>query len=47
LPHGIDVALFAGTLAKSRWPVKDALMDQSILAGIGNILSTEATMASP
>jgi formamidopyrimidine-DNA glycosylase len=42
LVDGIDVEQLADALARSRRPVKDAIMDQSILAGIGNILATEA-----
>jgi formamidopyrimidine-DNA glycosylase len=42
LADGIDHRLFAQALARTRRPVKVALLDQSILAGIGNILATEA-----
>jgi len=42
LVDGIDVKALAAALARSRRAVKDAVMDQSILAGIGNILATEA-----
>ncbi len=42
LVDGIDVPRLAAALARSRRAVKEALMDQSILAGIGNILATEA-----
>jgi formamidopyrimidine-DNA glycosylase len=38
---GLDPSTLAATLARSRRPVKDALMDQTFLAGIGNILATE------
>lgn len=41
LADGIDVGRLAGALARSRRAIKDALMDQSLLAGIGNILATE------
>jgi formamidopyrimidine-DNA glycosylase len=42
LSDGLDAVALANTLARSRRPVKDALMDQTVLAGIGNILATEA-----
>jgi len=42
LVDGIDVKKLAAALARSRRAVKDVVMDQSILAGIGNILATEA-----
>jgi formamidopyrimidine-DNA glycosylase len=42
LADGIDVDRLAELLARSRRPVKDTLMDQGVLAGIGNILATEA-----
>jgi formamidopyrimidine-DNA glycosylase len=42
LVDGLQAAPLAAALARSRRPVKDAIMDQSILAGIGNILATEA-----
>jgi len=42
LADGIDVRTFAAALAKRRRSIKDVLMDQTILAGIGNILATEA-----
>jgi formamidopyrimidine-DNA glycosylase len=41
LVDGIDPKALAGAFAKSRRAVKDVLMDQSVLAGIGNILATE------
>jgi formamidopyrimidine-DNA glycosylase len=41
LSDGLDAALLTNALARSRRPVKDALMDQTVLAGIGNILATE------
>ena len=41
LADGLDAAVLAKALARSRRPVKDALMDQTILAGVGNILATE------
>jgi formamidopyrimidine-DNA glycosylase len=42
LVDGIHPAPLAGALSGTRRAVKDALMDQSVLAGIGNILATEA-----
>jgi formamidopyrimidine-DNA glycosylase len=42
LADGIDPRLLAHRLGRRRRAVKDALMDQSVLAGIGNILATEA-----
>jgi len=41
LSDGLDAAALASALGRSRRPLKDALMDQSMLAGIGNILATE------
>jgi formamidopyrimidine-DNA glycosylase len=42
LAGGLDVATLADAFARSRRPVKEIVMDQSVLAGIGNILATEA-----
>lgn len=42
LVDGIRSRSLAEALGRSRRAVKDALMDQSLLAGIGNILVTEA-----
>ncbi|NUP06056.1 MAG: bifunctional DNA-formamidopyrimidine glycosylase/DNA-(apurinic or apyrimidinic site) lyase [Polyangiaceae bacterium] len=42
LADGIDVRRLAGKLADSRRAVKAILMDQEVLAGVGNILATEA-----
>lgn len=42
LADGIRVARLARLLRTRKRAIKDALMDQSILAGIGNILATEA-----
>jgi formamidopyrimidine-DNA glycosylase len=42
LADGVDVRRLAETFAKSRRAVKAVLMDQRVLAGIGNILATEA-----
>jgi formamidopyrimidine-DNA glycosylase len=41
LVDGIDLRTLGGAFARSRRAVKDVLMDQSVLAGIGNILATE------
>ena len=38
---GIDVGLFSDALAKGRRSVKEIVMDQRVLAGVGNILATE------
>lgn len=42
LVDGIRADRLAEALGRSRRSVKSALMDQSILAGVGNILATEA-----
>jgi formamidopyrimidine-DNA glycosylase len=42
LAGGLDVANLSRAFARSRRAVKEILMDQSVLAGIGNILATEA-----
>jgi formamidopyrimidine-DNA glycosylase len=42
LTDGIDAGTFAAALARTRRPIKDVLMDQTVVAGIGNILATEA-----
>ncbi|WP_394820917.1 Fpg/Nei family DNA glycosylase [Pendulispora albinea] len=42
LVDGIDESALFASLARRRQAIKDVLMDQSILAGIGNILVTEA-----
>jgi formamidopyrimidine-DNA glycosylase len=42
MSDGLDAASLGAALGRSRRPVKDALMDQKVLAGIGNILATEA-----
>lgn len=39
---GIDVARLHGALAKTARPVKVVLMDQAVLAGLGNIYAGEA-----
>ncbi|HEX3598205.1 MAG TPA: DNA-formamidopyrimidine glycosylase family protein [Polyangiaceae bacterium] len=41
MSDGLDAQVLAHRLGRTRRPVKDALMDQSVLAGIGNILATE------
>jgi formamidopyrimidine-DNA glycosylase len=42
LADGVDIGRLSETFAKSRRAVKPILMDQRVLAGIGNILATEA-----
>jgi formamidopyrimidine-DNA glycosylase len=42
LADGIDATALAATLAKSRRAIKDVIMDQTILAGVRNIVATEA-----
>ncbi|HET6150903.1 MAG TPA: DNA-formamidopyrimidine glycosylase family protein [Polyangia bacterium] len=42
LSDGIDARMLASALSRTRRPLKDALMNQRIIAGIGNILATEA-----
>jgi formamidopyrimidine-DNA glycosylase len=42
LHDGIDAARLHGVLAKTGRAVKVALMDQGVLAGVGNIYATEA-----
>jgi formamidopyrimidine-DNA glycosylase len=42
LADGIDTRSLAESLGRSRRAVKAALMDQTVLAGVGNILATEA-----
>ncbi len=42
LADGVDVGRLSQVFAKSRRAVKEILMDQRVLAGIGNILATEA-----
>jgi formamidopyrimidine-DNA glycosylase len=42
LVQGIDLDRLGRRLARSRRPVKVALLDQSILAGVGNIYASEA-----
>jgi formamidopyrimidine-DNA glycosylase len=41
LSDGLDARALAGLLARHRRAVKEVLMDQTVLAGIGNILATE------
>jgi formamidopyrimidine-DNA glycosylase len=41
LADGIDIARFSDALAKGRRAVKAIVMDQRVLAGVGNILATE------
>jgi formamidopyrimidine-DNA glycosylase len=40
--HGIDPAALGADLARSRLPVKVRIMDQAVLAGVGNIYASEA-----
>ncbi len=42
LVDGVDPARLHAVLVKSARPIKVALLDQSVLAGIGNIYATEA-----
>ncbi len=42
LVNGVDAARLHAVLARSARPIKVALLDQSVLAGIGNIYATEA-----
>ncbi|HZZ86160.1 MAG TPA: bifunctional DNA-formamidopyrimidine glycosylase/DNA-(apurinic or apyrimidinic site) lyase [Anaeromyxobacteraceae bacterium] len=42
LRDGIDAAALGAALARSRRPIKVALLDQSLLAGVGNIYASEA-----
>ncbi len=42
LRHGIDAGALAAGLARTRRPVKVALLDQALLAGVGNIHAAEA-----
>jgi formamidopyrimidine-DNA glycosylase len=42
LEDGIDVAAFAARLARLKLPIKVALLDQTLLAGVGNIQASES-----
>jgi formamidopyrimidine-DNA glycosylase len=42
LEHGLDAAALGEALARSRLPVKVRIMDQAVLAGVGNIYASEA-----
>jgi formamidopyrimidine-DNA glycosylase len=42
LVDGLQVPYLAVSLAQSRRSIKEVVMDQSVVAGIGNILATEA-----
>jgi formamidopyrimidine-DNA glycosylase len=42
LADGIEVPRLSGLFARSRRSVKEILMDQRVLAGVGNILANEA-----
>jgi len=39
---GVDVGVFGAALARRRVPIKVALLDQRVLAGVGNIYAAEA-----
>jgi formamidopyrimidine-DNA glycosylase len=41
LADGIDTKRLADAFARSRRSIKESLMDQALLAGVGNILATE------
>jgi formamidopyrimidine-DNA glycosylase len=42
LVDGIDVGAFAARLARLKLPIKVALLDQTLLAGVGNIQASES-----
>jgi formamidopyrimidine-DNA glycosylase len=42
LRDGVDAAKLAARLSRVRLPIKVALLDQAVLAGVGNIQATEA-----
>lgn len=42
LVDGVDIARLVAVLAKTKRTIKEALMDQRVLAGIGNIQATDA-----
>jgi formamidopyrimidine-DNA glycosylase len=42
LADGIDVDAFAARLARLKLPIKVALLDQTLLAGVGNIQASES-----
>ncbi|HEY5922972.1 MAG TPA: bifunctional DNA-formamidopyrimidine glycosylase/DNA-(apurinic or apyrimidinic site) lyase [Kofleriaceae bacterium] len=42
LVHGIDVAAFAAAAKKKKTTLKAFVLDQSVLAGVGNIYASEA-----
>ena len=42
LVDGIDVTAFAARLARLQLPIKVALLDQTLLAGVGNIQASES-----
>jgi formamidopyrimidine-DNA glycosylase len=42
LEDGIDAAVLGDALARSKLPVKVRIMDQAVLAGVGNIYASEA-----
>jgi formamidopyrimidine-DNA glycosylase len=46
LTDGIDVASLHAKLAKRKVAIKPTLLDQTVLAGVGNILATEALFSA-
>jgi len=46
LVDGIDVAALHAKLARRKLPIKPTLLDQTVLAGVGNIQATEALFAA-
>jgi formamidopyrimidine-DNA glycosylase len=42
LEHGLDAAALGEALGRSKLPVKVRIMDQAVLAGVGNIYASEA-----
>ena len=41
LAHGLSAKQLSGPLSRTRRSIKEALMDQTVLAGVGNIIATE------
>jgi formamidopyrimidine-DNA glycosylase len=46
LVDGIDLDALAAKLARRKLPIKPTLLDQTVLAGVGNIQATEALFAA-
>jgi len=46
LTDGIDVTALQAKLARRKLPIKPTLLDQTVLAGVGNIQATEALFAA-